>query len=80
MTTYNTGNPLGSAAAKDLYDNAQNFDHLSNDRVNEQWPDRFGIPRLTWFGMETRFKNALCESWVQSCWYIPGRCSCFICW
>lgn len=31
MTTYNTGNPLGSSAAKDLYDNAQNFDHLSND-------------------------------------------------
>ncbi|EMF2458104.1 hypothetical protein V3G50_001521 [Escherichia coli] len=59
MTTYNTGNPQGSAAAKDLFDNAQNFDHLSNDRVNEQWPDRFGIPRLTWFGMETRFKNAL---------------------
>ncbi len=52
MTTYNTGNPLGSAAAKDLYDNAQNLDHLSVDRVNETWPDRFGVPRKTWHGME----------------------------
>ncbi|WOJ29006.1 hypothetical protein R1917_13700 [Citrobacter koseri] len=59
MTTYNTGNPLGSAAAKDLYDNAQNFDHLSNDRVNETWDDRFGVPRLTWHGMEQRYKTAL---------------------
>jgi hypothetical protein len=59
MTTYNTGNPIGSAAAQDLYDNAQNFDHLSADRVNETWPDRFGIPRLTWYGMEERIKQAI---------------------
>ncbi|MDT7485877.1 tail fiber/spike domain-containing protein [Citrobacter koseri] len=59
MTTYNTRHPLGSAAAKDLYDNAQNFDHLSNDRVNETWDDRFGIPRLTWHGMEVRYQEKL---------------------
>lgn len=59
MTTYNTGNPLGSAAAKDLYDNAQNFDHLSNDRVNEVWDDRLGVPRLTWHGMEEQHKTAI---------------------
>lgn len=59
MTTYNTGNPLGSAAAKDLYDNSQNFDHLSNDRVNETWTDRFGVQRLTWHGMEKRYADAL---------------------
>ncbi|ALD79439.1 Phage tail fibers [Citrobacter portucalensis] len=59
MTTYNTGNPLGSAAAKDLYDNAQNFDHLVNDLVNETNADRFGVPRLTWYGMEQRYKTAL---------------------
>lgn len=59
MTTYNTGNPLGSAAAKDLYDNAQNFDHLSNDRVNETWDDRFGKPRLTWHGIEVRYQEKL---------------------
>lgn len=59
MTTYNTGNPLGSAAAKDIYDNAENFDHLSNDQVNEAWPDRFGVPRLTWHGMEMRYQEKL---------------------
>lgn len=59
MTTYNTGNPLGSAAAKDLYDNAQNFDHLSNDLENEMWPDRFGKSRLTWHGMEKRYQEKL---------------------
>lgn len=59
MTTYNTGNPLGSSAAKDLYDNAQNFDHLSNDQSNELWPDRFGNPRLTWHGMEIRYQEKL---------------------
>lgn len=59
MTTYNTGNPLGSAAAKDLYDNAQNFDHLSVDLINETWPDRFGKMRLTWHGMEQQYKAAL---------------------
>ncbi|MCN8021000.1 hypothetical protein MLV45_01725 [Escherichia coli] len=59
MTTYNTGNPLGSSAAKDLYDNAQNFDHLSNDQSNELWPDRFGNPRLTWHGMEIHYQEKL---------------------
>ncbi|HEY2455235.1 MAG TPA: hypothetical protein VGI71_21970 [Scandinavium sp.] len=59
MTTYNTGNPLGSTAAKDLYDNAQNFDHLSGDRTNETWDDRFGVPRITWYGMEQRYNTAL---------------------
>lgn len=59
MTTYNTGNPLGSAAAKDLYDNAENFDHLSNDRENETWTDRFGVPRLTWHGIEKMNEGAM---------------------
>lgn len=54
MTTYNTGNPLGSAAAKDLYDNAQNFDHLSLDTENETWPDRLGNQRTTWYGIEKK--------------------------
>lgn len=47
MTTYGTNNPLGSQDPRDLYDNAQNFDHLSNDQVNETWADRFGAMRLT---------------------------------
>lgn len=59
MTTYNTGAPLGSSAAKDLYDNAQNFDHLSNDLVNEKWKDRFGVDRLTWHGIEKMSSEAM---------------------
>ena len=30
MTTYNTGNPIGSTDARDLYDNAQAFDEAVN--------------------------------------------------
>lgn len=61
MTTYNTGNPLGSAAAKDLYDNAENFDHLANDRVNESYPDRFGEKRKTWYGIEKSANQAISQ-------------------
>ncbi|MDH1410871.1 hypothetical protein N5F20_10335 [Citrobacter freundii] len=65
MTTYNTGNPLGSAAAKDLYDNAQNLDHLSLDKENEYFPDRLGNPRITWHGMEEQFKRSLADvGWI----------------
>lgn len=57
MTTYNTGNPLGSTAVKDLYDNAENLDHRENDLENEEWGDRFGVPRLTWYGIEKRHER-----------------------
>jgi hypothetical protein len=59
MTTYYTRNPVGSSAAKDLYDNAQNLDHRENDRSNETWDDRLGIPRLTWFGIEKQNQRAI---------------------
>lgn len=52
MTTYKTGNPLGSAAVKDLFDNAENLDHFENDRSNETWENRFGMPGKTRYGME----------------------------
>lgn len=58
MTTYNTGNPLGSAAAKDLYDNAQNVDFAVNDLSQEIWSDRFGISRRSWYGMEVMVATA----------------------
>lgn len=51
MTTYNTGNPLGSTSAKDLYDNAENFD-LALGSEDEHWTDRLGQLRLTWAGIE----------------------------
>ncbi|WP_226052643.1 hypothetical protein [Dickeya chrysanthemi] len=53
MTTYNTGNALGSAAAKDLYDNAQNLDVFVNDSISRAAPDRLGVQRKTWHGIES---------------------------
>lgn len=55
MTTYNTGNPIGSADPKDLYDNAENLDELVNSGTKTEHPDRLGTDRKTWHGMETEF-------------------------
>lgn len=51
MTTYNTGNAVGSTDARDLSDNAKNFDLLSAGAEME-YPDRLGVPRKSWAGME----------------------------
>ena len=59
MTTYNTGNPLGSSAAKDLYDNAQNLDFAVNSITQSIWLDRFGRARKTWFGIEKTALEAI---------------------
>ncbi|POY56953.1 hypothetical protein F018LOC_00895 [Pectobacterium versatile] len=65
MTTYNTRNPLGSAAAKDLYDNAENLDGFVNDTQNESLPDRLGVDRKTWYGMQQMFIRAMSKmGWV----------------
>ena len=52
MTTYNTGNPLGSAAVKDLFDNAQNLDIALNSNAVIAWSDRLKRNRRTFWGME----------------------------
>ena len=51
---YNPDNPIGSTSPKDLAANAQNFDLLS---LGEQhtYPDRKGVPRKSWKGMEKEF-------------------------
>lgn len=54
MTTYATGNPLGSPAAKDLYDNAENLDTGVNTE-DGTWVDRLGVSRKSWAGMESEF-------------------------
>lgn len=46
MTTYRTGNPIGSANPKDLYDNSQNLDKAVNSQEST-WEDRFGVVRPT---------------------------------
>lgn len=59
--TFNTGNPVGSTDARDLYDNAQNFDKLSVG-PEHSYPDRLGVPRKSWAGMEADFSAFLAAS------------------
>lgn len=59
--TYLTGNPLGSTAVKDLYDNASNFDDAMNS-PSPAFTDRFGKRRETWAGMEQAFDDFLVSS------------------
>jgi len=46
---YNTGNPLGSTDARDLADNAVNFDSAVNS-LAVTWIDRLGVTRSTFEG------------------------------
>ncbi|VVA47918.1 hypothetical protein SERVES_01639 [Serratia ficaria] len=50
MTTYNTGNALGSSDPRDLYDNAQNFDAAMNGS-GANWITRLGDLRISWSGL-----------------------------
>ncbi|MCV6197985.1 hypothetical protein OFL53_33920, partial [Pseudomonas aeruginosa] len=67
MTTYATGNPLGSKDPRDLYDNAENFDAAMNDLVNTTWNDRFGVSRPTMKGYEEQFNG-----WLDAQGFEPG--------
>lgn len=49
MTTYNTGNPIGSTDPRDLYDNAENFDSAMHT-PETTWTDRLGNARPSWAG------------------------------
>ena len=59
MAKYNTGNALGSADPRDLFDNSQIADHYVSDTENNTWQDRFGNERKTWKGIETDAANQL---------------------
>ena len=65
MATYNTNNPLGSADPRDLLDNSQIADHFVSDTENKSWPDRFGISRKTWKGMESDFQQLLEKASIE---------------
>lgn len=65
MTTYNTGNPIGSTDPKDLYDNAQNLDALVNSTTELSHADRMAVQRKTWHGMEVEFAQFLADSAYQ---------------
>jgi lysophospholipase L1-like esterase len=61
MTTYNTGNPLGSKDVKDLYDNAENLDEAVNSD-NPTFLDRLGRTRQTYQGLESQYPNAQAQA------------------
>lgn len=50
MTTFNTGNPLGSTDVYDRYDNSENLDNFSNGPL-DSYPDRFGVSRQSLQGI-----------------------------
>lgn len=59
---YNTGNPVepdGSDSPFDLHDNSANFDVWATDRTKTSWPDRLGVSRKTWHGMEQQVNDWL---------------------
>jgi hypothetical protein len=57
MTTFATGNPLGSTHPKDVKDNGENFDLFLNG-PQQAYPDRLFVYRISYKGMETQFKEA----------------------
>lgn len=65
MTTYNTMNPVPSADARDRYDNSQVFDELMNGAAPNT-PDRLGVLRQSWGGMEQSFNQFLINSGFEA--------------
>lgn len=61
MTTYATGNPIGSSDPKDLYDNSENLDLLMLGAAL-YYADRKGVNRLSWKGIEEQFLQFLARS------------------
>ena len=49
MTTFNTGNPIGSTDARDLSDNAENLD-IALGTTASTWVDRLGVTRDSFEG------------------------------
>lgn len=66
MTTYNTGNKVGSPAVKDLFDNSENLDKAVNDRESEVWIDRLGFERLSLFGAEKQNERLVAAFRIES--------------
>lgn len=56
--TYLTGNPLGSSAPKDLFDNSSNMDEGMNS-TSPSFLDRFGRRRQTWAGAEYEWQQLM---------------------
>lgn len=54
MTTYNTGNPVPSGAARDRFDNSQTFDQVINGPL-QYYPNRIGLNVLSLAGMRAQY-------------------------
>lgn len=52
---YKTNNPVGSSDLRDVWDNADTFDNVVNNKNESTHPDRFGTPRPTLHGLEQQF-------------------------
>ena len=62
---YNTGNPVGDRGSRDprdLIDNSESFDIRATSRDVRSTPDRLGVSRKTWYGMERDFAEFLAAS------------------
>jgi hypothetical protein len=59
---YNTGKPVPSRDPRDLIDNAESFDIRATSRDVRSTPDRLGVSRKTWYGMEQDFAEFLAAS------------------
>lgn len=77
MTKYKTNNPLGSAAVKDLYDNAENLDVAINSITLAIWKDRLGKERKTWHGIESDFATQIASQRDQFATQITAQKSQF---
>lgn len=73
MTTYDTGNPMPSADARDRYDNTQTFDEFVNS-LDVQARTRFGKMIKTLTGMRQDFNQLLAASYYEPVHlvYVPG--------
>ena len=72
---YNTGNPVGadgSSSPFDLHDNSGNIDVWANDRSRLTWPDRLGVDRKTFFGMEQQVTDFLIAMGYESVYLVYG--------
>lgn len=63
---FNTRNPIPSGDLRDLDDNARNIDTWANDKTKLSHPDRFGVERYTWHGLEKKAQLDLADAVAEA--------------
>ena len=63
---FNTRNPIPSGDLRDLDDNARNIDTWANDKTKLSHPDRFGVERYTWHGIEQKAQLDLADAVAEA--------------